>query len=83
MTCAPLGFCHESLGQNQAVLRCYSRGLAADPSNVALLVARGTLLYGESPRAVNDFESAIRSGSTGVWPDFFLAHHSLGQRAVL
>jgi tetratricopeptide (TPR) repeat protein len=76
-TCRLLGFCLELLEQYQAALRCYSRGIAADPSNDVLLVTRGILLYGESPRAVKDFESAIQSGSTAIWPFFFLAHHSL------
>jgi tetratricopeptide (TPR) repeat protein len=76
-TCRLLGFCHEHLEEYQAALSCYSRGIAADPSNVGLLVTRGILLYGESPRAVKDFESAIQSGSPVIWPYFFLAHHSL------
>ncbi len=76
-TCRLLGSCHEFLGENQAALSCYSRGIAADPSNDALLVTRGILLYGESHRAVKDFESAIQSGSTVIWPYVFLAHHSL------
>ena len=64
-------------GENPAALNYYSRGIAADPANDVLLVARGILLYGESPRAVTDFESAIQSGSTVIWPYFFLAHHAL------
>jgi tetratricopeptide (TPR) repeat protein len=76
-TCALLGFCHESLGETQAALSCYSRGIAADPSNDGLLVARGIHLYGGSPRAVKDFESAIQSGSTLILPYYFLAHHDL------
>jgi hypothetical protein len=77
MICALLGFCHESLGENQAALSSYSRGIAADPSNDGLRVARGILLYGESSGAIEDFESAIQSGSTLIWPYFFLAHHNL------
>jgi tetratricopeptide (TPR) repeat protein len=77
MTCALLGFCHEYLGQNQAALGYYSKGLVVAPSNDALLVARGILLYGESPRAVADFELAIKYGSPMVWAYFFLAHHNL------
>lgn len=77
MTCALLGFCHEYLGENQSAASYYSRGIAADPSNDGLLVARGILLYGESPRAVKDLELAIRDGSSLIWPYFFLAHHYL------
>ena len=50
-TCGLLGFCHEYLGENQAALDYYSKGLLTAPSNDGLLVARGILLYGESPRA--------------------------------
>jgi hypothetical protein len=42
-----------------------------------LLVTRGILLYGENPRAVHDFESAIQAGSAVICPYFFLAHLSL------
>jgi tetratricopeptide (TPR) repeat protein len=75
MTCALLGFCHEFLGENQAALGYYSKGLTANPTNDALLVARGILLYGESPRAIDDFRLAIKHGSPVDWPFFFLAHH--------
>ena len=47
------------------------------PRNEALLVARGTLRYGVDPLAADDFEQAIRYGSTTVWPYYFLAHHHL------
>jgi tetratricopeptide (TPR) repeat protein len=80
MTCALLGCCHEHLGQNQAALRYYSQGLTAAPSDEGLLMARGILLYGESPRAVSDLELAIKYGSTDVWPYLFLAHHNLLNR---
>jgi tetratricopeptide (TPR) repeat protein len=77
ITCALLGFCHEFLGENQAALGHYSQGLAADPTNDSLLVARGILLYGESPRAVTDFELAAQHKPPVIWPYFFLAHHYL------
>ena len=70
MACALLGFCHEFLGENQAALGYYSKGLTVNPTNDALLVARGILLYGESPRAIDDFRLAIQQGSTLVWPYF-------------
>ena len=53
------------------------RGLAAQPHNDGLLVARGILLYGSSPRAIPDLEAAARQGSPMIWPYFFLAHHYL------
>jgi len=46
------------------------------PTNDVLLVTREILLYGENPRAVHDFESAIQAGSAVIWPHFFLAHLS-------
>ncbi len=75
MTVALLGFCHEFLGENQAALGYYSKGLTVNPTNDALQIARGILLYGESPRAIEDFKLAIQQGSTLVWPYFFLAHY--------
>jgi len=72
-----LGFCYEQLGDFQASLRSYNLGLAADPENEALLVARGILRYAVEANAADDFEQAIRLGSTKVWPYFFLAHHYL------
>ncbi len=77
MTCALLGLCHELLGERQPAESSFTRGITADPSNDGLLVARGILLYGESPRAVKDLELAIQYGSPEILPYFFLAHHSL------
>jgi tetratricopeptide (TPR) repeat protein len=74
---ALLGFGYEFLGRGQAALEFYSRALQLDPYNDALLIARGILLYGTSPRAITDLELAIRSGSPLVWPYVYLAHHSL------
>jgi tetratricopeptide (TPR) repeat protein len=75
-----LGSCHEFLGDSQQAIENYTRGLQADPHNDALLVARGILLYGSSPRAITDFELATQYGSPLVWPYFFLAHHHLINR---
>jgi hypothetical protein len=48
------------------------------PTNDALLVARGILLYGrETDKSVQDFESAVRHSSPLVWPYFYLAHYAL------
>lgn len=76
-TIALLGFAHERLGKLQVALDCYSRGLTVDPYNDALLVARGMVLYGTSPRAIWDFETAIQYGSSVIWPYFFVAHDHL------
>jgi tetratricopeptide (TPR) repeat protein len=77
MAAALLGFSHEFLGETQPALDFYSRGLAAQPHNDGLLVARGILLYGSGPRAIHDLEAAARQGSPVIWPYFFLAHHYL------
>ena len=77
MTIALLGFSYEFLGEMQTALEYYSDGLKTDPNNDGLLVARGILLYGTSPRAESDFEAAIQQGSPLIWPFFFLAHHFL------
>lgn len=72
---ALLGSAHEFLGETQPALDWYSRGLDAQPHNDGLLVARGILLYGSSPRAAHDLEAATRHGSPVIWPYFLLAHH--------
>jgi len=77
MTVGKLGLCHELLGNASAAADCFSRGLQANPNNDRLLVARGILLYGTSPRALSDLEQAVRLGSPVVWPYLFLAHHYL------
>jgi tetratricopeptide (TPR) repeat protein len=76
-TIGELGFCHEFLGNLGAAVNFYTRGLEVDANNDGLLVARGILLYGTSPRAITDFEHAVELGSPVVWPYFFLAHHYL------
>jgi len=77
MTLGLLGFGYEFLGDRQAALQAYSRALQLDPHNDAFLVARGVLLYGASPRAVADLETAVHNGSSRVWPYVLLAHHCL------
>jgi tetratricopeptide (TPR) repeat protein len=77
MTISLLGFAHEFLGEAKLALENYSRGLQIDPTNDALLVARGILRYGTSERAITDFEMAIQYRSPVIWPYFFLAHHRL------
>ena len=72
-----LGFCYERLGDSRTALHYHNVGLFVAPGNEALLVARGTLRYGVDPLAADDFEQAIRYGSTTVWPYYFLAHHHL------
>jgi tetratricopeptide (TPR) repeat protein len=79
-TLALLGLGYEFIGQSQTALEFYSRGLRLEPDNDGLLVARGVLLYGSSPRAITDLEMATRTGSALVWPYVFLAHHNLISR---
>ena len=77
MAVSLLGFSYEFLGETQLAANYYTRGLAAQPQNDGLLVARGILLYGSSPRAITDLELAVRQGSPVIWPYFYLAHHYL------
>jgi len=77
MTVGKLGMCHEMLGNSGAAADYFSRGLQANPNNDGLLAARGILQYGTSPRAIIDFEQAVRLESPVIWPYFFLAHHYL------
>lgn len=72
-----LAFCHERLGETNAALDYYSRGVRIKPSDDALLTGRGILTYGKSPQSALDFEQAVKLGSSLVWPYFFLAHHYL------
>jgi tetratricopeptide (TPR) repeat protein len=77
MTVGLMGFCNQSLGNFQAALESYTRGLRLIPENAGLLLARGILQYGESPQAISDLEKAAQLGSPAVWPYLFLAHHDL------
>jgi tetratricopeptide (TPR) repeat protein len=77
---AQLGFCYELLDNWPAALESYSRGLLVDPDNDTILVSRGMLTYGTNPQAINDLEIAIQTGTSYVWPYFFLAHHYLLSR---
>jgi tetratricopeptide (TPR) repeat protein len=77
MAVSLLGFSYEFLGETQLAASYYTRGLAAQPQNDGLLIARGILLYGSSPRAITDLELAVRQGSPVIWPYFYLAHHYL------
>lgn len=72
-----LGRCHEILGEDQAALKYYSRGLLFDPRSPDLLANRGMLLYGSSHQAIEDLRLAVEYGATNIWPYLFLAHHNL------
>ena len=77
MTVGLLGLCHEFLGNTGTAVNYYSRGLQVKPTNDGLLVVRGILQYGTSPRAISDFEQAVSLHSLVIWPHLFLAHHYL------
>jgi tetratricopeptide (TPR) repeat protein len=70
-------FCQDGLGKSSAALSFYNLGVAANPSNDALLVARGILQYGKSDSAIRDFQLAIQLKSPLVWPWYFLGHYYL------
>jgi tetratricopeptide (TPR) repeat protein len=72
-----LATCYKDLGDTQKASAYYSRAIQLDPTNYALLIARGILLYGADPNASDDFLQAIQLGSPVVWPYFYLAHHYL------
>lgn len=72
-----LGICYDILGNSEAAIDCFSRGLSANPNNISLLVSRGILRYGRSPGAISDFEQAERLGLPQILPYYFLAHHCL------
>ena len=67
-----LATCYREIGDNQRAYGYYSRAIQLDPSNDALLTARGMLMYGPDPNATADFEQAIRLGTPLVWPLFLL-----------
>ncbi|WP_165227351.1 tetratricopeptide repeat protein [Aquisphaera insulae] len=72
------GLCYERLGVTHRARIYYDRGLEEFPTNEALLLARGVLLYGrETDRSIRDFEYAVQGGSRLVWPYLYLAHHAL------
>ena len=77
MAVALVAFCYDHLGNASAALEYYNKGIAGNPENEALLVARGILRYGADADAVHDFQAAIRAGTRMVWPFFFLAHQYL------
>jgi tetratricopeptide (TPR) repeat protein len=72
-----LGSLFDQLGRHEEAIRSYNQGLAVDPDNDALLVARGILRYGVDSHAADDFLRAIQNGSRLPWPYYFLAHSYL------
>jgi hypothetical protein len=73
-----LATCYKDIGDARKAYGYYSRGIQLDPTNDALLVARGILNYGADPSAIADFEQAVGLGSPLVWPYLYLAHHYVG-----
>ena len=69
---ALLGSCYQQLGDFQAALRSFNAGLAVDPKNADLLVARGTLRYGVDANSQDDFEQAMRIDQLKFGPIFSL-----------
>jgi tetratricopeptide (TPR) repeat protein len=74
-----LATCHRWLGEIREAYDYYSRAIALEPRNDALLTARGMIVYGSDVSAIGDFEQAIRLNSPLVWPYFYLAHYLLIQ----
>lgn len=78
MVLSLLATCYKDIGDTRKAYDYYSRGIRLDPTNDALLIARGILAYGADPSAIADFEQAVGLGSPLVWPYFYLAHYFLG-----
>ncbi len=64
LTFSLLGMSYERVGDDRKALENYSRGLQIAPNHDGMLVARGFLLYGSSPRAITDFETRGRERDT-------------------
>lgn len=77
MTANLLGSCYELQGDAGAAVDCYTHAIQKNPDDDAMLVARGILLYGKSPRAITDLERAAELDHPLLWPYLFLAHHHL------
>jgi len=77
MAAGLLGFCYEYLGNEGSAVSSFSRGLLEKPNEAALLVARGILQYGSSPRAISDLVEAVQLGYPKALPYLFLAHYYL------
>lgn len=75
-----LGLCHQRLGEHQAAVSAYSKGLAIDPQNGTLLTARGCVGYGSGGDAIRDLQLAISYGTLLIWPHYLLAHHHFVER---
>ena len=76
---AVLATCYREVGDSQRAYDYYSRAIQLDPTNDALLAARGMLMYGADPNSAVDFERAIQLGSRLVLPYALMAHHNLSQ----
>jgi tetratricopeptide (TPR) repeat protein len=73
-----LGICHMDIGEFDEGRQWFDKGLQLFPNNVALLIARGSHLYGIDPeRSRQDFQQAIRLQPRLEWPYYFLAHYYL------
>jgi tetratricopeptide (TPR) repeat protein len=71
----------EIINDLPAALHCYNEGLKFSPKNDVLLVGKGLLLYGrQTDQAIEALGAAAETGTTLVWPYFFLAHHHVLNR---
>jgi predicted TPR repeat methyltransferase len=77
-----LGSCFERLGENQAALDSYDRGLSADPTDDGLSIAKHRLLHGESPDATPDAHAETNVGSRPIDSYQSLAHDHLTNRLL-
>ena len=73
-----LASCHEHLQEMSQAFNYYSEAIRLDPENSMLYLARGKLLYGNDPGAIEDLETAVILKAPLVWPYLFLSHYYLG-----
>lgn len=72
-----LAICYVLAGDLREAIRALDSAIAVEPDARDLIHFRGILRYGSEPGAADDFEKAIRLGSTATWPYFYLAHRAL------
>jgi tetratricopeptide (TPR) repeat protein len=82
MTLSLLALAHDRIGDTKSAVNYFSEAIRTDPTDDALLIARGLILYGNAGSAVSDFEEAVKLGSPVVWPYYFLAHHYLSNNRL-
>jgi hypothetical protein len=66
------------LGEHSSAQEVCARGIAFSPNSHSVWTVRGMITYPD-PRAVSDFQEAVRLGSGSYSPYFHLAHDALAR----